>query len=193
MSGIRPRITYANVMSTIAVFIALGGSAFAVKTLKRNSVGPKQLKRNAVTNPKLADAAVNTAELADNAVDAAKVQNGSLGSAELTGALQAAFRVICPGSPATLYHEAVCIETAARTAANFSDARADCIDEGRSLPEYGDLARFRNRDGITLTGEWTTEQPATTHAYTVDDAGAVALQDITTVQPYRCVATPSQG
>ena len=44
---LRPRITYANVMATLAMFIALGGGAYAV-TVPRNSVGSAQLKKNAV-------------------------------------------------------------------------------------------------------------------------------------------------
>jgi hypothetical protein len=43
---IRKRLTYANVMSTIAVFIAIGGtSALAATQLAKNSVGPKQLRK----------------------------------------------------------------------------------------------------------------------------------------------------
>jgi hypothetical protein len=44
---LRARLTYANVMATIAVFLALGGGAFAI-TLKRNSVGSKHIKPDAV-------------------------------------------------------------------------------------------------------------------------------------------------
>ena len=40
-------LSYSNVMATVAVFIALGGGAYAV-SLKRNSVGSKQIKANAV-------------------------------------------------------------------------------------------------------------------------------------------------
>ena len=40
MSKLRERLTYANVMATIAVFIALGGGAYAI-TLKKNSVKSK--------------------------------------------------------------------------------------------------------------------------------------------------------
>ena len=40
-------LSYSNVMATAAVFIALGGGAYAV-SLKRNSVGSKQIKANAV-------------------------------------------------------------------------------------------------------------------------------------------------
>jgi hypothetical protein len=50
-----PRITYANVTSTIALFLALGGTSYAVASLPKNSVGTKQLKAKAVTTDKLAD------------------------------------------------------------------------------------------------------------------------------------------
>jgi hypothetical protein len=52
LSKLRSRLTYANAMSTIAVFVALGGGAYAV-SVPRNSVGPKQLKRGAVTSEKV--------------------------------------------------------------------------------------------------------------------------------------------
>jgi hypothetical protein len=47
------RLTYANVMATVAVFIALGGGAYAALKLPKNSVGAKQIKRNAVTSSKV--------------------------------------------------------------------------------------------------------------------------------------------
>jgi hypothetical protein len=49
------RLTYANVMATVAVFLALGGGAYAATQLKKNSVGAKQLKANAVTGAKVKD------------------------------------------------------------------------------------------------------------------------------------------
>src|SRR5207245_946236 len=66
---IRQRFTYANVMSTIAVFLTLGGAtALAAGQLGKNSVGSRQLKAKSVT----------TGKLANNAVNGAKVANGSL-------------------------------------------------------------------------------------------------------------------
>jgi hypothetical protein len=52
LSRLRSRLTYANAMSTIAVFVALGGGAYAV-SVPRNSVGTTQLKANAVTGAKV--------------------------------------------------------------------------------------------------------------------------------------------
>jgi len=52
----RPKLTYANVIATLALFLALGGgAAFAASQLAKNSVGARQLKRNAVTAAKVKD------------------------------------------------------------------------------------------------------------------------------------------
>lgn len=48
------RLTYANVMATIAIFVALGGASYAALSLPANSVGTRQLKRGSVTPSKLA-------------------------------------------------------------------------------------------------------------------------------------------
>ena len=63
MRKLRGRLTYANVMATIAVFIALGGASYAATQLPKNSVGSKQLKKNAITTAKIKDAAVTGAKV----------------------------------------------------------------------------------------------------------------------------------
>ncbi len=52
----RIRLTYANVMATLAVFLVLGGGAYAATSLPKNSVGSQQLKAGAITPPKLSGA-----------------------------------------------------------------------------------------------------------------------------------------
>jgi hypothetical protein len=79
MHLIRKRLTYANVMSSLAVFLILGGAtAFAASQLGTNSVGSKQLKKNAVTAAKIKKNAVTTAKIADGAVISAKLADGSV-------------------------------------------------------------------------------------------------------------------
>jgi hypothetical protein len=53
MQRLRRHLTYANVMATGAMFVALGGASYAAVTLPRNSVGARQLKAHAVTPSKL--------------------------------------------------------------------------------------------------------------------------------------------
>lgn len=56
MKRLRVKLTYANVMATFAVFIALGGASYAAVKLPKNSVGANQLKTEAVTPVKLSKA-----------------------------------------------------------------------------------------------------------------------------------------
>ena len=83
-------LTYANVMSTIAVFLVLaGGAAYAAKVAKR-SVGPSQLKSNAVTTAKIKANAVTTRKIKRNAVSNAKIKDGAIESLKVAnGALKA--------------------------------------------------------------------------------------------------------
>src|SRR5262245_13928183 len=62
MSKLRARLTYANVMATIAVFIALGGASYAATQLPKNSVGSKQLRKNAVNSAKVKDHSLLSAD-----------------------------------------------------------------------------------------------------------------------------------
>lgn len=64
----RPRVSFANVVSVLALFVALGGTAIAASQLGKNSVGSKQLKRNAVV----------TAKVKNEAITGAKVKRGTL-------------------------------------------------------------------------------------------------------------------
>jgi hypothetical protein len=45
---LRERISYANVMATLAMFVSLGGASYAAITLPAGSVGPRQLRAHAV-------------------------------------------------------------------------------------------------------------------------------------------------
>jgi hypothetical protein len=74
-----PRPTYANVMSTVAVILALGGSAYAAFKLPKNSVGAKQLKNASVTTAKLHRGAVNGSKVANNSLTGQQINAATLG------------------------------------------------------------------------------------------------------------------
>jgi hypothetical protein len=86
MKQIRTRLTYANVMSSLAVFLLLGGaSAFAAKqqTKQTKKVGATQIKASAVTTAKIKNGAVDASKLKDASVTAAKLGAGAVGAANL--------------------------------------------------------------------------------------------------------------
>lgn len=71
-------VTFANTMSLIALFVALGGVSYAAVSLPRDSVGTQQLRGNAVTNSKLAAGSVDTGELRDRSVETSKLALGAV-------------------------------------------------------------------------------------------------------------------
>jgi hypothetical protein len=80
LNQIRKRLTYANVMSSIAVFLVLGGAtAIAAGQLGKNTVGTKQLKKNAVTTAKVKKEAITGAKIKKGTITGANVNLASLG------------------------------------------------------------------------------------------------------------------
>jgi hypothetical protein len=59
----RLRPSPAMVVAFIALFVAIGGSSYAVTRLPRNSVGSTQLKRNAVTGAKVKNRSLTAADI----------------------------------------------------------------------------------------------------------------------------------
>jgi hypothetical protein len=116
MKRARPRLTYANVVSTLALFLVLsGGAAFAAKKLATNDIKPgaiktKLLARKAVKSGKIAPRAVKRRHIAPNAVgspqlapdsvDGTKVRDGSLSPADILGG--ASVRATASGGPVTV-------------------------------------------------------------------------------------------
>ncbi len=81
MSRIRSHVNPALILSMVAIFIALGGGAYAA--LSANSVGSKQLKKNAVTAKKIKKNAVTSAKLAGGAVTTAKIKNDAVNGSKV--------------------------------------------------------------------------------------------------------------
>lgn len=97
-SRLRPKLSYSNVIASIALFVALGGAAVAAG-LPRHSVGPNQLKRGAVTTGAIRKAAVTAGKLAPKSVVSGKlgpnsITPGNLGNGVVTSAKIAAGAVI---------------------------------------------------------------------------------------------------
>lgn len=77
LATFRSRLTFANVVSLMALFVALSGGAYAL-TIPKASVGAKQLKKNAVTAPKIKKNAVTSPKVKNSSLTGADVRNDSL-------------------------------------------------------------------------------------------------------------------
>jgi hypothetical protein len=63
-------------MATVAVFMVLGGGAYAATTLPANSVGQAQIRPDAVSRSKLTDGSVGSAELRRGSVTRSRLSRG---------------------------------------------------------------------------------------------------------------------
>jgi hypothetical protein len=68
MKFLRGKLTYANVIATLALFLVLGGGAYAAARLPKNSVGTEQIRNGAVSG----------AKIRSDAITGGKVKNGTL-------------------------------------------------------------------------------------------------------------------
>jgi hypothetical protein len=117
------KFTYSNVVSTLCLFLLLGGGAYAATQLPKNSVGTKQLKRGAVTGGKIRA----------NAVTGAKVADGSLAGADIAAA--------------TLGQVPSAVRATTATRSTQAD-RADFAAGAASAVTAGDAARLNGRDAF---------------------------------------------
>jgi hypothetical protein len=198
LGALRHRLTYANVMSTLAVFIALGGSAYAVgkingAQLKNRSVSGKKLKRNTIGGSTVKESRLGRVPLASRAGNALRLQGLDAGKLLLK----------CPAG--TQYQSDVCIELKPRSpAVGYGIARVECEGDSRRLPSYQELAGLVNDVSVQFQeglGELVSEvvqnpsDPTRVLALVVTDrTGAVSTVPGTSAgsRPYRCATDPGQ-
>jgi hypothetical protein len=188
------RLTYANVMSTLAVFIALGGSSYAAiqisgRSIENRSIPAKKLKRNSITGREVRESRLNVprARRADR----------------LGGFTADQLRVHCPSD--TFPIADVCVEQTPRAAAAYGNAVVECsgigtpAGPGRRLPTHGELRAALG--GVTLAagGELTSHvYPSAASPggldvlYVTDQVGSAALTPNTAAggKAFRCVTDP---
>ena len=217
-SWFRPSLTYANVIATLALFIALGGSGYAAtqlsgKQIKKRSIAGTRLKKNTVGGTEIKESKLKQVPRARLAAGAANAEllvgvdstgflraTGKAADAETLDGLDSAdFKVRCPSD--TMFFEGACMERTGRPVQNYGTAAGICRNAGRRLPGPEELMGLRliPRTDVGF-GEWTaaesldTDELGVTRLYaTVVDAAVAAPfpRAQTQMSDFRCVATPT--
>lgn len=113
MRRLRERLAYGNITATLALFVALGGTSYAVAQLPRNSVGSAQIKQSAVGASELRRGSVasralrnRSVALRDIAVGARAALKGAKGDPGFPGV---AYRAVVNSGGGTVRGNAVAI------------------------------------------------------------------------------------
>lgn len=109
--------TYANVMASIAVFIAIGGTSYAAISLPRNSVGERQLKNRAV----------GTREIRSGAVGSRAIRDGAVKVADLAGSTRQRLAGT-PGPPGPAGAPAVQLRTSVSSTGSLHGGNATSLE-----------------------------------------------------------------
>src|SRR4051812_37337524 len=126
----RPRLSYANVASTLALVLALGGVSYAAvkingNSIKNRTIAAKKVKKNTLTGTEINEAKlgkVPSALQADSALNAGSAEN-------LGGQPPSAFKLSCPSDTTLAIGQ--CFEFTLRAAATWKDANKTCGGAGR--------------------------------------------------------------
>ena len=79
-------LSSAHVIAIVALFVALGGTAFAAVTLPRDSVGAPQIRKDAVRSPEIERDAVRSPEIKKGAIRASEIRDESIGFGDVSTA-----------------------------------------------------------------------------------------------------------
>jgi hypothetical protein len=195
LNKLRQRLTYANVMSTLAVFIALGGSSYAAyrisgSSIKNRSISAKKLKPNTLRGREIKESRLARVPRARNAD-------------RLGGFAAADFKIRCPSD--TFPSADVCIERAPRAPSAYGSAVLQCAligipaAPGRRLPTHGELRAALTAVPLAPGGELTSDvYPSSSDAgrldvlVITDQVGSVVLTPNTAAgaKAFRCVTDP---
>src|SRR3954469_8015653 len=182
-------------MSTLAVFIALGGSSYAAYTIsgssiKNRSISAKKLKRNTLGGREIKESRLARVPRARNAD-------------RLGGLPAASFKIRCPSD--TFPMADVCVERTPRAATSYGSAVLQCAQvgtpagPGRRLPSHAELRAALTAVPLAQGGELTSNvypSSSTTgeldNLYITDSVGSVGLTPDTGAgaKAYRCVTDP---
>jgi hypothetical protein len=164
MRILRANLTFANAVALIALFIALGGSAYAATQVPGDSVGTKQLKREAVTPGKLSSKA--KAALAGPA--------GPTGPSGPQGDRGPRGQEGARGAAGTTGNEPVVIDTNANATAFAADSPVPVTGTTSWTAAPGELGLLTGRFTASLAGAPGSEEGCSANVVILDNGKQVS-------------------
>ena len=203
LNALRRHLSYANVMATVAVFVALGGSSYALVRVGSANIVDGSVKSRDLRDRGIAERDVRTNTLGARSIRESKLRGvRSARVAEgLTGGAATRFMLRCPSG--TVLAASLCFETSTRLPNTYRDAVTLCsaVNLGnRRLPTHTELQSFVSQGGAPAPGgEMTsTAFESRTESGTIDvlvmtSTSGFQIGSGSVDRPYRCVTNPTNG
>ena len=187
------RVSYANVVASLALFLSLGGVGYAATQLPNNSVGTPQLKANAVTSSKVKNGTLLKADFKSGQIPAgAKGAPGAVGpagpagSAGATGPAGVAGAAGAAATPlwafvrstGTLIRGSAAVTGSATTGTGFVNVTFNRAVDGCVWLATSGLDNFSLPPAAIVTVDRDPTLPNTVYIQTRDTAGAAAARDV---------------
>jgi hypothetical protein len=202
---LRRHISYGNVVATLALFVAIGGTSYAAlrigsRDIRDNSIRSVDVRNNRITSRDIRNRGLRARDVGRDALGGGVIKESRLGrvpdAALLEGQPGANFRVRCPAG--TIGKAGVCVEATARSPLPFGSSIGACSNEGRQLPDYAVLRRVGEENGpLSSQPEWTSSvyegDPGELKVVLVTSNGGEDFSPALTAtpRPFRCMALPS--
>jgi hypothetical protein len=207
---LRRHLTYANVVSTICLFLVLGGVGYAASTARKNSVTSKSVKDQSLTGKDVKNDSLTGDDVVESSLkpvpSALHADSASTaGSASTADHASTADRVNgktigCPNGTTAFMGE--CMETATvptEPPDNWILASQDCANRGGRLPTASELGVWVTSNPFPASSdpggiEWSSDSSTLGVDFTavlVFNGPSLANEKIgTIIGPSRCMLPP---
>jgi len=198
LTSFRSRLTFANVVAVMALFISLGGFSYAAvqvgskqivnnsirsRDIRNGAVASRDVKNGTIRTDDIANGRVATVDLADNAVDSGKLADNAVGTGKLAdgavGTGKLADGAVSSGKLADGSVGNADLDPGAAVAKGFASVAATNVDGPAQVLSFGGQQTSTAADGVSAVRVGTGIYDVTFLANAGKFSGVDSVDDLT--------------
>jgi len=188
LTSFRSRLTFANVVAVMALFISLGGFSYAAvqvgskqivnnsirsRDIRNGAVASRDVKNGTIRTDDIANGRVATVDLADNAVDSGKLADNAVGTGKLADGAVSSGK-LADGSVGNAD-----LDPGAAVAKGFASVAATNVDGPAQVLSFGGQQTSTAADGVSAVRVGTGIYDVTFLANAGKFSGVDSVDDLT--------------
>lgn len=162
MKSLKRHLSVANVLSCVALFVALGGTAVATMHIGKGEVKAVNIANQAVTNPKIKQQAVTSGKIKNGGVNRLDIGAGQVTSEKIPNGAVTGKKIARKAiSPRTIANEAVTTEKLANESVVASKLSAGFYGQlVRNVAYFSESSAANEEDNKAVTASCPTGKEA---------------------------------